>query len=207
MRVCFCCDTSGDCRTKNWQRCSRLKKTTWRSGSIGSASGCKSKCNARRSEMSEDFLDRALDEMKAENVDAAALEVARARVFKALETLPAGGSAACAEFRQDLRAYLVNDLSAGRRTLAEDHLSRCPGCRAALADLKGERRVIAMPQRSSRWAAGSRSLAYAAAAVLLISIAYLGRGTLDAMMAPGGPRATVVSANGGVYRLAEARSA
>ena len=34
-----------------------------------------------------------------------------------------------------------------------------------------------------------------------MSVLYLGRDTLDAWMAPGGPRATVVSASGGLYRL------
>ena len=41
----------------------------------------------------------------------------------------------------------------------------------------------------------------AAAAALVLSVLYLGRDTLDAWMAPGGPRATVVSASGGLYRL------
>ena len=56
-----------------------------------------------------------------------------------------------------------------------------------------------MPQRSSsRW---RRWGPLAAAAALVFSVLYLGRDTLDAWMAPGGPRATVVSANGGLYRL------
>jgi len=153
--------------------------------------------------MSEDLLDRALEEMKAEDVDAAALETARARVLK---TVANAGTVACAEFRQDFRAYLApgaNVLAGGRRTLVEDHLSRCPGCRTALAEMKGERRVIAMPQRSTPRRAGRpEALPYIAAAALLLAVAYLGRGTIDAMMAPGGPRATVVSAEGSVYRLA-----
>ena len=83
--------------------------------------------------------------------------------------------------------------------LLEDHVSRCAACRAALAEMKGERRVIAMPQRSSsRW---RRWGTLAAAAALVLSVLYLGRDTLDAWMAPGGPRATVVSASGGLYRL------
>jgi hypothetical protein len=68
-----------------------------------------------------------------------------------------------------------------------------------MAEMKGERRVIAMPQRSS-----SRSVRWgtlAAAAALILSVGYLGRGTIDAWLAPGGPRATVVSATGGLYRL------
>ena len=83
--------------------------------------------------------------------------------------------------------------------LLEDHVSRCTACRTALAEMKGERRVIAMPQRSSsRW---RRWGALAAAAALVFSVLYLGRDSLDAWMAPGGPRATVVSASGGLYRL------
>jgi len=154
--------------------------------------------------MSEDLLDRALEEMKAEDVDAATIEAARARVLT--KAANAGGvpGTMCAEFRQDFRAYVANELAPGRRTLVEDHLSRCPGCRAALAEMKGERRVTAMP-RAGR-PEGLRTIrrwgGLAAAAALLLAIAYLGRGTIDAMMAPGGPRATVVSVNGGVHRLA-----
>jgi hypothetical protein len=155
--------------------------------------------------MSEDHLERALQEMQREDVDAGTLEAARARVW---ETVNAG-NATCAEFRPDFRAYLANELGGSRRTLVEDHLSRCSGCRARIAEMRGERRIVAMPVRSSsRWVQRG---AFAAAAALLLSVVYLGRGTIDAMMAPGGPRATVVSADRDVYFLgglsAEARSA
>ena len=57
--------------------------------------------------------------------------------------------------------------------------------------------------------------ALAAAAAVLFAVLYLGRDAIDAMMGPGGARATVVSADRGLYRLtsssadlsAEARSA
>ena len=56
-----------------------------------------------------------------------------------------------------------------------------------------------MPQRTSRrWV---RWGSLAAAAALLLAVLYVGRDAIDAMMAPGGPRATVVSADGGLYRL------
>ena len=126
----------------------------------------------------------------------ATLEAARARV---LGTLTNAGSANCAEFRQDFRAYLGNELGGSRRTLVEDHLSRCPSCRASIAEMKGEKPHVAMPVRSS---CRSEWGALAAAAALVLSVLYLGRDAIDAMMAPGGPRATVVSAGGGVYRLA-----
>jgi ferric-dicitrate binding protein FerR (iron transport regulator) len=145
--------------------------------------------------MSEDRLERALQEMKVEDVDAGTLEVARARVWEKVTN----GSATCAEFRQDFRAYLGNELGGSRRILVEDHLSRCPSCRTRIAETKGERTILAMPVRSSsrrmKWGA------LAAAAALLLAIPYLGRDAIDGMMAPGGPRATVVSADGGLYRL------
>ena len=175
--------------------------------------------------MSEDRLQRAIDEMRAENVDAGTVEAARTRVWDKVTN--AGGAVSgvpnartlrvgvevCAEFRHEFPAYLSKELGPGRRLLVEDHLSRCPSCRARIADIKGERTVIAMPTRStSRWV--QRGM-LAAAAALLIAVVYVGRDTIDAMMAPSGPRATVVSAEGGLYRLtalsadlsAEARSA
>ena len=144
--------------------------------------------------MSEDRLEQALQDMKQEDVDPSTLDAARARVWNTVT-----GAAGCAEFRADFRAYLGGELAGSRRVLLEDHLSRCPACRTAMAEQKGERRVVAMPQRSSsswmRW--GS----LAAAAVLVLSVLYLSRDAIDAMMAPGGARATVVSADGGLYRL------
>ena len=71
-----------------------------------------------------------------EDVDAGTLEAARARVW---EKVTNAGSANCAEFRQDFRAYLGNELGGSRRILVEDHLSRCPSCRARIAEMKGER--------------------------------------------------------------------
>jgi hypothetical protein len=146
--------------------------------------------------MSEDRLEIALQEMRQEDVDAGTLEAARVRVWDVVANAAGAG---CAEFRPDFRAYLSGALGGSRRVLMEDHLSRCSACRASMAELKGERRVVAMPQRSSaRWV---RWGTLAAAAVLVLSVLYLGRDAIDAMMAPGGPRATVVSAAGGLYRL------
>ena len=146
--------------------------------------------------MSEDRLEKALQEMKQEDVDPGTLETARARAWNAVANAAGAG---CAEFRPDFRAYLGGELGNSRRVLMEDHLSRCPACRVSMAELKGERRVVAMPLRSSsRWVPWG---SLAAAAVLVLSVLYLGRDAIDAMMAPAGPRATVVAADGGLYRL------
>ena len=145
--------------------------------------------------MAEDRLEKALQEMTEEPVDPTTLEAARARVWNTLSSTAAG----CAEFRPDLPAYVSGTLTGSRRVLLDDHVSRCTACRTVLADMKGERRVIAMPQRtSSRW---RRWGGLAAAAALVLSVIYLGRDNIDLWLAPTGPRATVVSASGGLYRL------
>ncbi|HKW03375.1 MAG TPA: FecR domain-containing protein [Vicinamibacterales bacterium] len=146
--------------------------------------------------MSEDRLGEALQEMTRESVDAGTLDAARARVWEKLTRADAAG---CAEFRSDLASYVSGTLTGGRRLLLEDHISRCAACRVSIAEMKGERRVVAMPQRSSaRW---RRWAPLAAAAALVVSGLYLGRDAIDDWMAPGGPRATVASINGGVYSL------
>jgi hypothetical protein len=146
--------------------------------------------------MSEDRLEKALQEMQNEDVDAGTLDAARMRVWQKMTNT---GSTNCAEFRQDFPAYLANQLSDSRRILVEDHLSRCPGCRTRIAEMKGERRIIAMPARSTsrlvRWGG------LAAAAAVLFSFLYIARDAIDRAMGPGGPRATVVSIDGGLYRL------
>jgi hypothetical protein len=146
--------------------------------------------------MSEDMLERALQEMKEENVNSGALQAARERVWDNMTNV---GSVTCAEFQQDFQRYLAGDLGGSRRLLVDDHLSRCPACRARIAGIKGERTVVAMPVRStSRWL---RRGSLAAAAALFLTIVYLGRGAIDGLLAPGGPRATVVAATGGLYGL------
>ena len=101
-----------------------------------------------------DNLERALQEMKDEKVHGATLGAARARVWA---NMTDAASATCAEFRQDFHVYLTKELGDTRRMLLEDHLSRCPGCRARIAEMKGERTVVAMPVRSSLRSTGTNT--------------------------------------------------
>jgi hypothetical protein len=146
-----------------------------------------------------DRLDEALREMAEEPVEAGALAGAQARVREKLIDGASSreGAAGCAEFRPDLPAYIGGALTGSRQLLVQDHLSRCTACRAAIADMKGERRVVPMPRRSAsfwrRWAP------LAAAAVLLMSVLYVSRDAIDTWMAPSGPRATIASTSGDVY--------
>ena len=90
--------------------------------------------------MSEDRLEQALDEMRQEPVAPATLEAARARVWGEIASF---AGTTCAEFRPEFAPYISGALAGPRRLLLDDHLSRCPACRAAMAAIRGERRVIA----------------------------------------------------------------
>ena len=130
--------------------------------------------------MSEDRLDQALNEMKSESVPAEEAAAARARVWR---KLAGADPALCTEFRASLEEYAAGGRESSRRMLLEDHLTRCTGCRRAMAELHGVRKVapIAAVRRKplpvwSRWA-----IAAGVAAIAL----YLGRGPLDDPVAAG----------------------
>jgi len=146
--------------------------------------------------MSEDRLEKALEAMRNEDASPAQLAGARARVWEKLAD-PVPG--ACLEFRQGFREYLNGGLTGNRRLLMEDHINRCAPCRTQLAELKGERNVIPMPRRRASW--WPRWGTWAAAAAVVIMALYAGRDRIDALLAPGGPRATVAGLTGSLYRV------
>jgi hypothetical protein len=146
--------------------------------------------------MPEDRLENALKAMRSEDPSREQLEGAHGRVWgKLTDSVPG----ACLEFRQDFRAYLEGGLAANRRMLLEDHIGRCAPCRTQLAELRGGRNVIAMPRRrASRWPWWGT---WAAAAAVVVMAVYAGRDRIDALLAPGGPRATVASVTGSLCRV------
>lgn len=148
--------------------------------------------------MSEDRLEKALEAMKSESVNPEQLAETRARVW---EKLGGQSMAVCGEFQRQFQDYLDKQLSGNRLMLMEDHLGRCPQCRARLAELKGERKVVPMPPRASSWRL--RWGTWAAVAALAAIALYLGRDSIDQLLAPGGPRATVISASGGLYLISK----
>jgi hypothetical protein len=141
--------------------------------------------------MSEDRLEKALQAMKSEEASPEQLADAGARVWENLEN---PGMALCSEFQSQFREYLNGRLAANRRMLLEDHLGRCPVCRARLAEEKGESNVVAMPSR--RRAQWPKWGTWAAAAAVFLMALYVGRGSIDSFLAPGGRRATVASLQG-----------
>lgn len=146
--------------------------------------------------MNEERFDELLKEMREESVPEGQAAAARERVW---QRLAGSSSAACAEVRPELADYLAGRLAPSRRLLVDDHLGRCAECRRALAEAKGERKVVPMPQVvSSRWSGLAR---WAVAAGVLLGALYLGSDRIDSALAPSGPRATVVSVSGEAYAL------
>ena len=143
--------------------------------------------------MSEDRLEKALEAIKME--EAGAEEVARAR-NRVWDRLNQPGDALCAEFQQQFPDYVDSRLEGSRRLLLEDHLGRCPSCRAELAAQRGNTKVARLPER--RKAQWPRWGTWVAAAALLCAAIYLGRSSIDSWLA-GGPGATVVSVKGSLY--------
>lgn len=149
--------------------------------------------------MPDDRLEQALNAMRAESVEPAAVEAAQARVW---EKLTRAGSPLCEEFRGGLAAYLAGELAAPRRLLFEDHLSRCAACRRDYAEAKGQVKVMPMPAALAAKKPRPAWLRYAIAAGVALVLLAVGRGPLDRAFAPSGPRATVESLSGPLYHLA-----
>jgi hypothetical protein len=146
--------------------------------------------------MTDKLFDELVNEIREEEIPAEQVAVVRERVWRRL----AGSlSPACVEILPQLTDYAAGRLMESRRLLVDDHLSRCVECRHALAELKGEKKAVVIPQRRSfRWTGWMR---WAAAAAVILMVLYMGRGHFDSWLAPSGPSATVVSLSGGLYRL------
>ena len=143
--------------------------------------------------MNEHELDKTLDEIRLQDAPAGELAAAQERVWQKLST-----PGLCQEFRAQFAEYRNGTLASQRMQLMQDHLMRCVDCRRAFAAFEGRNNVIAMPAVRTR----KSTLPYwAMAAGVTLAALWAGRDRADAMLAPGGPRATVQSINGMAYGL------
>lgn len=162
----------------------------------------------------EALLDAAIGEVRNDGIDPQVVEEARRRVWArlreeaertALESAvptPAGHIRGCADFQRLMPDYRAGKLSLARRMLLEDHVHECVACRKAMRpeaqpQMRPAAKVVEMPQRSftpKKWA-------IAAMVVLGVgSTVWFGYDRFGP--APAGARATLVNAEGAVYRLA-----
>ena len=146
--------------------------------------------------MTDKLFDKLLKEIREEEVSEEQVAAASERVFRRLTGTT---SKACADIRPQLKEYTEGNINESRRLLVDDHLSRCLECRNALAEVRGNKKVVQMPRKSSfRWTGWMR---WAAAAAVILMAVYLGRGQIDSLMGPSEAGATIVSLSGDLYRL------
>ena len=158
-----------------------------------------------------DELHKAIDEIRTQPVEGALLEAAAARVWARLSTEPAMPVVeklrGCADFEALLPAYRNASLPPARAWLMQDHLQECVHCRQKYQTHAAAEDVVTAWAPPSRIAPG-RSLAetrfsrYALAAAVLLAVGISSLLAYNRLYAaPSGPRATVQSVDGVLYRL------
>jgi ferric-dicitrate binding protein FerR (iron transport regulator) len=165
----------------------------------------------------ESTLDRAVDAVAGEPIDAAAESAALERVRRRLAAatghaeVPAATGAAlddhrihgCEGFRALLPAYAAGALLEAKRVLVEDHLRECVPCRRAYRELRGGAAAAPAaaprPRRAARW---PRALAAGIAVLVTGAAAFWFGGNLL------GPDASaaVQTIQGELYRLEDGRA-
>jgi hypothetical protein len=159
------------------------------------------------------ILDQAIAEIRAEELDAAAVEQAAARVWaNVLQSVSAASAAGtalrtCADFRSLMPAYLAKQAPDAQVWLLEDHVHGCPACRGALEAMRSGKMVEFAP-RAVRPKFASLQARWALAAALVIGIGFGAWQARDQLLpAPGGPRGVVQGVSGVLYRVSDTGSA
>lgn len=159
----------------------------------------------------DELLDRAVSELRGEELDAKSLSVSAERVWQKLQEStgevlttdalePIRG---CADIRALLPAYNQQKLTSARTLLVEDHLRECVSCRSYAhgRGVEVSKLVEWKMEPSSRgfqWSFAKLSFA-TVAAVLLVALVWVGRDYYVA--GPSGNRVTVDSIVGQAYRI------
>jgi hypothetical protein len=178
-------------------------------------------------EKKNDALDRAVDQIRAEDVDPAVVEQAAARVWERLShaaephaelqaelqtsvaaaaTVPATEAApatlrACDDFQSLIPAYLRGELPPARALLVEDHTRSCVPCRRALREAREGKTAAAVRPAATATVSRLRPVWMSLAAILILG---LGVGLFmlgQEMLAGGSQMAKVESIEGDLYRI------
>jgi len=164
---------------------------------------------------SEQILDQAIVEIRAEEMDPAAMEQIAARVWakvsnEACVSDPGVSDTSvlrtCDDFRALIPAYRAKQLPDAQAWLFEDHIHSCAACRNAL-ELARSGKIAQMKLRAkARWTFAPQ-WKWAMAASLTIGIGIGAWQMRDNLLpAPAGPRGTVESVNGFLYRVSDTGS-
>jgi hypothetical protein len=153
---------------------------------------------------SEQILDQAIAGIRADEMDPAAIEQAAARVWsKVLQQAPVLRT--CDDFRALIPAYRSKQLPDAQVWLFEDHIHSCADCRNAL-ELARSGKIAEMKPRVKTHAAFAPQWKWAIAATLTIGIGIGAWRSRDSLLPVAGPRGTVESVNGFLYRVSDTGS-
>ena len=149
-------------------------------------------------------FDRLVDSIRTEAVPEETVRAAGARVRERMEAELGESSTverleSCADFRALFPGYRKGSLSEARRMLVEDHLHSCVACRKAF---QGSGRVVVIPNTTERPLA-RRVIPWAMAAAAAVVLGIAMRPLVDRMMVGVGPRATIASVQGELYRVTD----
>lgn len=142
------------------------------------------------SKQEDSLLDRAVADVKGEDVDPAVIERAAARVWDRLSQIEASADSTlsetaspapvqvqqgplrgCDDFQQLMPAYLRGELAPARVLLLEDHTRGCIPCRRALVQARSGQPAVqpAAQRKAPRWTIGPK-VRTAIAATLLAAV-------------------------------------
>jgi len=155
----------------------------------------------------DQILDQAVAEIRAEEMEQAAVEQAAARVWANLSQASKSVLSSddvlrtCADFRALIPAYRAKQLPDARVWLFEDHIHACPACRGSLEAARSGN-VVSLNPAAQRIFAPQWKWAMAAALAVGVGMGvWQMRDNL--LPAPGGPRGVVQSVDGSLYRVSD----
>jgi hypothetical protein len=153
--------------------------------------------------MSKQEFERVLNSIREEDPGVDVVEAAAQRVRAKLEmrAMDMGGRLnSCEDFRTLADAYRERTLTEARHMLVEDHLHSCVQCRRFF---RGEQKATVVTMPAKRSAVGV-ALPWAIAAAVLLVAGFTLPEYFNVVFAPSGPRATVASVDGELYRVVPA---
>ncbi len=121
--------------------------------------------NSNDEQKLDGLLDRAVEQIRADQGEPQAADQAGARVWKRLTAEAGTPIRACADFQELIPDFAGGRLDEGRRLLVEDHTRECAACRRELMAHRAGATAAAPEQKKRR--AGSMAWALAAAAVFV----------------------------------------
>jgi hypothetical protein len=167
----------------------------------------------KRNQDTDEILERALNEIRMEQLDSATVDDAATRVWSKLSTESANAPVeatvehihGCNDFQSLMPAYLRGELPQARALLLKDHTHECIPCRRALK-LAREGKVAPATVKTGL-AQKSQHLApvwkWAIAATVMIGLALLAWPLLQRYLPGNNVQATVEIASGSVYRVSD----